>query len=190
MIEVISDNALFDFATMVSLRFKVVQLAGTFYYPMQPIIVHEEHLHSVSRNRQQARASPGLDRKAWRAPDLHHPVEHFAPCMALPHVTFDSPSLAQCDAGCGGRPPHQVCGPGAFGVGRVPWDLLFSATTKFLLKPYRRVFLYSDRLWLTEGRPIEFHVTVRGTKIRITSHAHDSQQDISRLFDFVERLSP
>lgn len=28
--------------------------------------------------------------------------------MALPHVTFDSHTLAHCDAGSGGRPPHQV----------------------------------------------------------------------------------
>lgn len=27
---------------------------------------------------------------------------------ALPHVTFDSHTLAHCDAGRGGRPPHQV----------------------------------------------------------------------------------
>ena len=28
--------------------------------------------------------------------------------MDLPHVTFDSHTLAHCDAGSGGRPPHQV----------------------------------------------------------------------------------
>jgi hypothetical protein len=40
--------------------------------------------------------------------DIQSDCANHAPWTALPHVTFDSHTLAHCDAGSGGRPPHQV----------------------------------------------------------------------------------
>lgn len=44
-----------------------------------------------------------------------------------------------------------------FDVSRVRPDFLSFATYKFLLGPYRLAFLYADRAWHDNGRPIEFH---------------------------------
>jgi selenocysteine lyase/cysteine desulfurase len=45
-----------------------------------------------------------------------------------------------------------------FDVTRVAPDFLVFATYKFMLGPYRLAFLYADKRWQREGRPIEHHV--------------------------------
>ena len=44
-----------------------------------------------------------------------------------------------------------------FDVGTVRPDFLAFATYKFVLGPYRLAFLYADKRWHTEGKPIEHH---------------------------------
>ena len=45
-----------------------------------------------------------------------------------------------------------------FDVARVAPDFLVFAMYKFMLGPYRLAFLYADKRWQQEGRPIEHHV--------------------------------
>jgi len=51
----------------------------------------------------------------------------------------------------------QWVGAVPFDVSRVRPDFLAFATYKFLLGPYRLAFLYADKAWQRNGRPIEFH---------------------------------
>lgn len=44
----------------------------------------------------------------WSLDFDHHQFSDLMWWAALPYVTFDSHSLAHCDAGSGSRPPHQV----------------------------------------------------------------------------------
>jgi len=51
----------------------------------------------------------------------------------------------------------QWVGAVPFDVSRVRPDFLSFATYKFLLGPYRLAFLYANKTWQENGRPIEFH---------------------------------
>lgn len=51
----------------------------------------------------------------------------------------------------------QWVGAVPFDVSRVRPDFLSFATYKFLLGPYRLAFLYANKEWQEQGRPIEFH---------------------------------
>ena len=51
----------------------------------------------------------------------------------------------------------QWVGAVPFDVSRVRPDFLSFATYKFLLGPYRLAFLYANKAWQDNGRPIEFH---------------------------------
>ncbi len=73
-------------------------------------------------------------------------------------IDLETVALASRSAGaCLVVDGTQWVGALPFDVGTVRPDFLVFATYKFMLGPYRLAFLYADKRWHADGKPIEHH---------------------------------